>query len=76
MAQVTEAVYTGGVLKPQKELALREAQRVRIIVEPLDDDAYRAERSAALSRLRAGIDGMNFYSGEPLPSRDELHDRP
>ena len=76
MAQVTEAIYTRGVLKPKKELALREAQRVRIIVEPLDDDAERGERSAALRRLRAGIDGMNFCSREPLPSRDELHDRP
>jgi len=31
-------------------------------------------RDAALSRLRAGIDSMNFYSSGPLPSRDESHD--
>jgi len=32
-------------------------------------------RGAALSRLRAGIDSMNFCSSGPLPPRDELHDR-
>jgi len=28
-----------------------------------------------LSRLRAGIETMNFCSSGPLSSRDELHDR-
>ena len=76
MAQFTEAVYTNGVLKPTEELVLREAQRVRLIVEPFDDDADRGDRPAALRRLLAGIDGMRFYSRGRLPSRDELHDRP
>ena len=64
------------VLKPKQELVLREAQRVRLIVEALDDDADRGDRPAALQRLLAGIEGMRFYSSERLPSRDELHDRP
>ena len=76
MAQFIEAVYTNGVLKPQEELGLREAQRVRLIVEALDDDADRGDRPAALHRLLAGIEGMRFFSRESLPSRDELHDRP
>jgi predicted DNA-binding antitoxin AbrB/MazE fold protein len=76
MAQFTEAIYTHGVFKPKEELALREAQRVRLIVETLDDDAGRGDRSAALQRLLAGIEGMKFFSREPLPSRNELHDRP
>jgi predicted DNA-binding antitoxin AbrB/MazE fold protein len=76
MAQVTEAIYSSGVLKPKGELALREFQRVRLIVEPLDDETIREDRPAALRRLLAGIDKMKFFSGEPLPSRDELHDRP
>ena len=75
MAQFTEAIYTCGVLKPNEPLALREAQRVRLIVEPLDDDADRGDRPAALQRLLAGIEGMKFFSRERLPSRDELHDR-
>jgi hypothetical protein len=76
MAQVTEAIYTHGVLKPLEELALREAQRVRLIVETLDDDTDRGDWPAALQRLLAGIAGMKFFSSKPLPSRDELHDRP
>jgi len=55
---------------------LREAQRVRLIVEALDDDAGRGDRPAALRRLLAGIEGMRFFSRERLPSRDELLDRP
>ena len=76
MAQFTEAVYTNGVLKPKGELVLREAQRVRLIVEALDDAAGPEDRPAAMRRLLAGIEGMRFFSRERLPSRDELHDRP
>jgi predicted DNA-binding antitoxin AbrB/MazE fold protein len=76
MAHFIEAVYTNGVLKPREELGLREAQRVRLIVEALDDDADRGNRPAALRQLLAGIEGMRFFSRERLPSRDELHDRP
>lgn len=76
MAQVTEAIYAHGVLTPKGELALREAQRVRLIVEPIDDDTDRADRTAALKRLRDGIERMKFFAREPLPSRDELHGRP
>ena len=76
MAQFVEAVYTNGVLKPKEELGLREAQRVRLIVEALDDETDRGDRPAALRRLLAGIEGMKFYSAERLPFRDELHDRP
>ena len=76
MAQFVEAVYTNGVLKPKEELGLREAQRVRLIVEALDDDSGRGDRREALQRLFAGIGGMKFFSRERLPSRDEIHDRP
>jgi predicted DNA-binding antitoxin AbrB/MazE fold protein len=76
MAQFTEAIYTNGVLKPSGVLALRECQRVRLIVETLEDDPVRLDRPAALRRLLAGIEGMSFFSRERLPSRDELHDRP
>jgi predicted DNA-binding antitoxin AbrB/MazE fold protein len=69
MTQFTEARYTNGVLKPNEGLVLREAQRVRLIVEALDDDAGRGDRPAALQRLLAGIEGMRFLSRERLPSR-------
>ena len=76
MAQFTEAINTNGVLRPKEKLVLREAQRVRLIVDAFDDAADPGDRPAALERLRAGIEGMKFFSHGPLPSRDELHDRP
>ena len=73
MTQVTEAIYTHGVLKPAVDLNLREQQRVRVIVEPIADSL--GERDAAVARLRAGIAGMQFFSKGPLPGGEELHDR-
>jgi len=72
MTQIIEAIYTHGVLKPTGELDLREDQRVRVIVESLDEQPE--DRVAALARLKAGIAGMQFFSDGRLPSRAELHD--
>ena len=74
MAQVSEAIYARGVLKPVEPLDLRENQRVRIVIEPLDES--REDRAVALARLKAGIASMQFFSGGRQPSRAELHDRP
>jgi predicted DNA-binding antitoxin AbrB/MazE fold protein len=73
MTRITEAIFTGGVLKPVEELSLRESQRVRIIIDPVGEPL--PDREAALKQLRAGIEGMQFFSKGKLPSRDELHDR-
>lgn len=77
MTRITEAIYTHGVLKPTADLELREQQRVRVIVEPIEEcGEQRAEdRAAAVARLKAGIASMNFFSNGRLPTRDELHDR-
>jgi predicted DNA-binding antitoxin AbrB/MazE fold protein len=72
--QITEAVYSNGVLKPVDPLELRETQRVRLIVQTLDEMGA-SDREAAFHRLLAGIERMNFVSRGPLPKRDELHDR-
>jgi predicted DNA-binding antitoxin AbrB/MazE fold protein len=73
MTQTTEAVYANGVLKPTGDLHLREQQRVRLIVESLDEAAE--DRQQAVNRLRAGIESMQFFSSGRLPTREELHDR-
>jgi len=73
MTQITEALYTHGVLKPEAELNLREQQRVRVIVEPVDDRL--TDRDVAVARLKAGIASMQFFSNGPLPTREDLHDR-
>jgi predicted DNA-binding antitoxin AbrB/MazE fold protein len=74
MTQTTEAIYTNGVLEPTSDLNLRDQQRVRVIVETIEDGAD--DRAAAVARLKAGIDSMQFFSNGRLPTRDELHDRP
>jgi predicted DNA-binding antitoxin AbrB/MazE fold protein len=73
MTQITEAIYTHGVLKPAADLNLRELQRVRVIVEPIEDTV--GDRDAAVARLKAGIASMQFFSNGTLPKRDDLHDR-
>ncbi len=42
-----------------------EAQRVRLIVEPIDDDTHCADRTAVLKRLRDGIERMKFSQRTP-----------
>jgi predicted DNA-binding antitoxin AbrB/MazE fold protein len=74
MVKVTEAIFSEGVLKPVDELQLREKQRVRLIIEPVDGGGD-SDRTAALDRLRAGIASMSFSSSGALPTRDELHHR-
>jgi predicted DNA-binding antitoxin AbrB/MazE fold protein len=37
MAQITEGIFTGGVLELVDALSLKESQRVRLIVEPIGD---------------------------------------
>jgi len=71
--QITEAIYTHGVLKPTIDLGLSEQQRVRVMVEPIEESPV--DREAAVARLKAGIAGMQFFSNGRLPNRDELHDR-
>lgn len=65
--------YTAGVLKPTRDLPLRDNQRVRLIVETIEE-AERG-RMAAVVRLKAGIASMRFFSQGPLPDRETLHDR-
>jgi predicted DNA-binding antitoxin AbrB/MazE fold protein len=73
MTQKVEAVYTDGILKPTRELSLKDKQRVRLTVETIDEPA--GDREAAIARLKTGIASMRFFSEGPLPSREELHDR-
>ena len=66
MIQVIEAIYSGGVLKPVEKLALSETQRVRLIVQPLNQEGENS-RSAALQRLLVGIESMQFFSSGSIP---------
>ena len=71
MTEKVNAIYSGGVLKPTRELGLRDKQLVRLTVETIDEP--ERDRAAAVARLKAGIASMNFFPQEPLPKRDDLH---
>lgn len=73
MMQTTDAIYSDGVFKPVTKPALCDQQRVRLIIQPIDDSP--GDRAAAISRLRRNLEQGEFFCTEPLPSRDELHDR-
>lgn len=70
----TEAIWQTGALHPVEPLNLPNGQRVRIVVHQLESPSP-GDRSAAMSRLRAGIASMGFRSEGPYPHRDELHER-
>jgi predicted DNA-binding antitoxin AbrB/MazE fold protein len=72
-SQVTDAIYSDGVLKLPGEVSLHESERVRPIIER--SGPRPQARHLALERLRAGIAKMPFSLSGPLPGRDELHDR-
>ena len=44
MTQKVEAIYSGGVLKPTRELSLRDKQRVRLTVETIDEPEQGSAR--------------------------------
>jgi predicted DNA-binding antitoxin AbrB/MazE fold protein len=74
MVRITEAIYSNGVLKPTERLDLREDERVRITVEPIESDA-NSKRQRAIERFRAGQAKSKFRSSGPYPTREELHER-
>lgn len=74
MTQVTEAIYSQGMLKPLEQLDLADQQRVRLIVQSLEEETL-VSREEAIERLRKGIQLMDFHSQGQLPSRPDLYDR-
>lgn len=72
MIERVEAIYSGGVFRPTRELPLRDQQRVRLTVETIEE--IESNRETAIARLKAGIASMSFSSDGPLPSRQELRD--
>ena len=74
MTQVTEAVYSDGVLRPEGRLSLRDKERVRLIIQSLESPQVN-DRVRAIENLRAGVGRSTFRSSGPYPTRDELHER-
>jgi predicted DNA-binding antitoxin AbrB/MazE fold protein len=74
MIQVTKAIYSGGVLRPEQRLDLPEDQRVQIIIQPINHHQTE-DREIAIKRLLDHVARSAFAYSGPLPTRDELHDR-
>lgn len=74
MTQITNATFEDGVLRPEQDLHLRPNERVRIIVQQLNDLSPEA-RAQAVKDLFALLDRIGFKSEGPYPTRDELHER-
>ena len=74
MVQVLAATFKDGVFKPDRQPALTDSTRVRLVVEPIDGDesARRQESWATLQRL---WDASIFDSGGDRMTRDQLHER-
>lgn len=64
-SQVTDAIYSGGVLKPLGDVSLQESERVRLIIERKEPSEQ--SRQAALERLRVGIAQNGFLSDRTTP---------
>lgn len=73
MTKVTEAIFSGGVLRPVEPLLLREQERVRLTVESIE--LASNGREAAIHRIVAGFDKLKLRIDGKLPTRDELHER-
>lgn len=50
MAQIIDAIYENGVLKPLEPLNIKEKTKVRIIIEPEKERKKKAEEILALAR--------------------------
>jgi predicted DNA-binding antitoxin AbrB/MazE fold protein len=74
MVQIIAATFTDGVFKPDKQPALSESARVRLVVETIDgDESMRREQSwATLQQL---WNNSTFNSHGDRLSREQLHER-
>ena len=72
MVQVTAATFENGVLVPDQPLNLSPHARVRLMVNPLDDDADREKAWEDLQRL---WQASTFDSKGDRLTREQLHER-
>jgi predicted DNA-binding antitoxin AbrB/MazE fold protein len=74
MNQIVEAVFEGGVFKPDQKPELAENTRVRLVVEPVEatEESRRRQSWVELERLWKQ---SAFNSHGDRLSRDQLHER-
>ena len=72
MVQVTSATFENGVLVPDQPLNLSPLARVRLMVNPLDDDTDREKAWEDLQRL---WQTSAFDSKGDRLTREQFHER-
>jgi predicted DNA-binding antitoxin AbrB/MazE fold protein len=75
MSQSITATFEDGVFKPDQQPALSESTRVRLLVEPMSEDADESRRRQAWTDLEQLWQKSTFDSHRDRLSRDQLHER-
>jgi predicted DNA-binding antitoxin AbrB/MazE fold protein len=75
MIQVIAATFAGGVFKPDQQPVVAEGTRVRLAVEPLDEDSDERCREQAWANLKQLWQASTFDSRGDRLSRDQLQER-
>jgi predicted DNA-binding antitoxin AbrB/MazE fold protein len=77
MSTAIYATYVDGVFKPDEPVNLPPQTRVRLmIVDPMAAELSPEEREAAWGELEQLWEEAPIDSGGPIPTREELYDRP
>jgi predicted DNA-binding antitoxin AbrB/MazE fold protein len=74
MVQIITATFEDGVLKPHEPLQLPPHARVRLVIEPLQDDGERQRQAAWTAIEQLWAQSTIDSHGERL-ARDQLHER-
>ena len=75
MIQIIAATFADGVFKPDQLPALSDSTRVRLVVEPLSEDADESLRRQAWDDLEQLWQKSMFDSRGDRLTRDQLHER-
>jgi predicted DNA-binding antitoxin AbrB/MazE fold protein len=75
MSHFIDATYQDGVFKPDRQPALPERTRVRLVVEAVGDTAEASNRQQSWDDLQQLWRTSQFNSQGDRLSRDELHER-
>ena len=73
MNQVITATIEDGVLKPDQEIAFATGAKLRVTIEPCDEEIGHVNR--ACDELDALYEEFPVESREPRLNRDQLHER-
>ena len=75
MIQVIEATFENGVFRPDKRLDLPPQSRVRLVVEPLEDETEHALRQQAWAAMEQIWQQSTINSHGQHLTREQLHER-